>query len=167
MAIAELTPMEDLERNFNEIEFQSTMCCLSIIRFITDHMEGLPAAIVHQLMEITDIPLILVGVLEYKPWIRKTKKGEEEKYEDNRWSLIQPHDQGRVTKLEAQIWLSIYNMFMTQASNQKYEITSHRKANLLRLRKYMNEVLLDQLPMLTPLLRAFEEMQLMADNNVK
>ena len=88
MAIAELTPMEDLERNFNEIEFQSTMCCLSIIRFITDHMEGLPAAIVHQLMEITDLPLILVGVLEYKPWIRKTKKGEEEKYEDNRWSLI-------------------------------------------------------------------------------
>ena len=31
----------------------------------------------------------------------------------------------------------------------------------------MNEVLIDQLPMLTPLWRALEEMQLMADNNVK
>lgn len=31
----------------------------------------------------------------------------------------------------------------------------------------MNEVLLDQLPMLTPMWRALEEMQLMADNNVK
>lgn len=35
------------------------------------------------------------------------------------------------------------------------------------MRKYMNEVFLDQLPMLTPLLRAFEEMSMMADNNVK
>lgn len=47
---------------------------------------------------------------------------------------------------------------MTQASNQKYEITTHRKNNLGRLRKYMNEVLIDQLPMLTPLWRALEEM---------
>ncbi len=31
----------------------------------------------------------------------------------------------------------------------------------------MNEVLLDQLPILTPMLRGFEEMALMADNNIK
>jgi len=31
----------------------------------------------------------------------------------------------------------------------------------------MNEVLLDQLPMLTPMLRGLEEMALMADNNIK
>jgi hypothetical protein len=95
------SPKEDLENNYREIEFQCTMQCLSIIRFITDHMEGLPAAIIHQLMEITDIPLILVPILEEKPWIRLNKKGEQEKYEDNRWSVIQPHEQGRVTKLEA------------------------------------------------------------------
>lgn len=58
-------------------------------------------------------------------------------------------------------------MFMTQASNQKYELTTFRKSNLMRLKKYMNEVLLDQLPMLTPMLRGLEEMQLMADNNIK
>jgi hypothetical protein len=52
-------------------------------------------------MEITDIPLILVPILEEIPWIRLNKKGEQEKYEDNRWSVIQPHEQGRVTKLEA------------------------------------------------------------------
>jgi len=58
-------------------------------------------------------------------------------------------------------------MFMTQASNQKYELTTFRKANLVRLKKYMNEVLLDQLPMLTPMLRGLEEMALMPDNNIK
>lgn len=58
-------------------------------------------------------------------------------------------------------------MFMTQASNQKYELTTFRKNNLMRLKKYMSEVLLDQLPMLTPMLRGLEEMALMPDSNVR
>lgn len=57
--------------------------------------------------------------------------------------MIAEHDKGKVTKVEAQIWLTIYNMFMTADSARKYEITTFRKQNLLRLRKYMNEVLLD------------------------
>jgi hypothetical protein len=42
-------------------------------------------------------------------------------------------------------------------------MTSYRKQNLLRLRKYMTEVLLDQLPMLSPMLRGLEEMNMMQD----
>jgi membrane protease subunit (stomatin/prohibitin family) len=65
-----------------------------------------------------------------------------------------------VCKIEAQIWLTIYNMFLSQDTNRKYEITSFRKANLLRLRKYMTEVLLDQLPMLSGMLRSLEELSM-------
>ena len=36
-----------LDRQYKEIEFSSTMTCLSLIRFITDHMEALPASIIH------------------------------------------------------------------------------------------------------------------------
>ena len=52
-------------------------------------------------------------------------------------------EQNRITKVEAQIWLTIYNMFLSQDTNRKYEVTSFRKQNLLRLRKYLNEMLLD------------------------
>lgn len=52
-------------------------------------------------------------------------------------------------------------MFLSQDTNRKYEVTTFRKANLLRLRKYMNEVLLDQLPMLTSMLRALEELSML------
>lgn len=69
-------------------------------------------------------------------------------------------------KVEAQIWLTIYNMFLSQDTNRKYEVTSFRKANLLRLRKYLNEVTLDQLPMLTNLLRALEELSMAQENTV-
>ena len=51
-------------------------------------------------------------------------------------------------------------MFMTNDSSRKYEITSFRKQNLLRLHKYINEVLLDQLPMLADMLRGLEEMNI-------
>lgn len=115
------------------------------------------------MMENNDIPCVLVPLLEFKPWLRKNAKGEDEKYEDHKWRVIESHERGRVPKIEAQVWLTIYNLFMTAETSRKYELTSFRKNNLLRLRKFMNEVLLDQLPMLTAMLRGLEEMSLMAD----
>jgi hypothetical protein len=112
------------------------------------------------MIESNDIPCILVPLLELKPWLRKNKKGELEKFEDQKWVKVPPQDINKVTKVEAQIWLTIYNMFLNQDAGRKYEVTSFRKANLLRLRKYMNEVLLDQLPILTNLLRALEELSM-------
>lgn len=109
-------------------------------------------------MENNDMPLVLIPLLETKPWIRKNKKGEMEKFEDQKWNTVPVNEQNRVTKTEAQIWLTVYNMFLSQDTNRKYEITSHRKSNLLRLRKYLNENLLDQLPMLGNLLRGLEEL---------
>jgi len=38
--------------------------------------------------------------MEFRPWIRKNNKGEQEKFEDNSWKVIQPHEKGRITKLE-------------------------------------------------------------------
>ena len=114
-----------------------------MIRFITDHMQDLSVPIVHQMMETNDIPCVLVPLLEMKPWLRKNTKGETEKFEDQRWVIVPPKELNRVPKIEAQVWLTIYNMFLSQDTNRKYEINSFRKANLLRLRKYMTEPLLD------------------------
>lgn len=37
----------EADRQADEIEFNCTMTCLSLVRFITDHMESLPASIIH------------------------------------------------------------------------------------------------------------------------
>uniref|UniRef100_A0A7S3CPS8 MYND-type domain-containing protein n=1 Tax=Strombidium rassoulzadegani TaxID=1082188 RepID=A0A7S3CPS8_9SPIT len=149
-----------------EIEFSCSMIAFSIIRFITDHIADLSVPIVHQMMENNDIPCVLVPLLELKPWLRKNCHGETEKFEDMKWQVVEKKDSQKLTKIEAQIWLSIYNLFLNQEVNRKYEITSFRKSNLLRLRKYMNETLIDQLPMLTDMFRALEEMSLMGDNPI-
>lgn len=123
-------------------------------------MQELSIPICHQMIENNDIPCVLVPLIELKPWLRKNKKGEIEKFEDQKWVRVPPQDLNKMSKVEAQIWLTIYNMFLSSDSSRKYEVTTFRKANLLRLRKYLNETTLDQMPMLTNLLRALEELSL-------
>lgn len=116
------------------------------------------------MMEVNDLPLILVPLLEEKPWIRTNSRGEREVYEDQKWTVQK--DVHVLPKIEAQIWLTIFSMFMCQDAQRKYEVTSFRKNNLLRLRKFLNEVLLNQLPILTKLSRSLEELSLMQEVSV-
>lgn len=119
------------------------MMCLSIIRFITDFIKYLPIGIVHHLLVEIDILCFLVPLIEEKPWLRKNARGEREKYENSKWSVIDKNEYCKLPKLEAQVWIAIYNLFMDPECRKKYEITDFRKNNMLRLRKYMNEILLD------------------------
>lgn len=58
-----------------DIEFKIAMMCLSIIRYISDYVRYLPLGIVHHLLVETDILCLLVPLIEDKPWLRKTAKG--------------------------------------------------------------------------------------------
>lgn len=122
-----MTKEKELEKNLNDIEFQSAMICFSIVRFISDHLGELSVPVVHQMIENNDMPCILVPLLEIKPWFRKNAKGETELFEDQRWEVVKKENSSKLPKIEAQIWLTIYNMFTTQETNRKYEITSFRK----------------------------------------
>ena len=99
--ILERTPEEDIMNQMEDIEFTSAISCFSLIRFITDHMQDLSVPIVHQMMEMNDIPCILVPLLEMKPWFRKNKKGELEKFEDQKWVKVAPQDMNKMPKIEA------------------------------------------------------------------
>jgi hypothetical protein len=94
-------PEEELEKQREELDFNCAMSCLSLIRFISDHMQDLSVPVVHQMMEVTDIPCILVPLLELKPWLRKNKKGELEKFEDMKWVPVPESEQSRLPKIEA------------------------------------------------------------------
>lgn len=155
---------EELKRQYTEIQFSIAIICISIIRFISDNLSNLNVPIVHQMMEINDIPCILIPLLEAKPWVRKNSRGEREVYEDQRWTVQK--DTQALSKVEAQIWLTVFSMFMCQDTQRKYEITTFRKSNLLRLRKFMNEVLIDQLPVLTQMLRSLEELSMMQESSI-
>lgn len=97
----DMNKVQELEKNFDDIEFSCGMICFSLIRFISDYMSDLAVPIVHQMLENNDIPCVLVPLLEIKPWLKKNAKGETELYEDQKWQVRKPHDEGRLPKIEA------------------------------------------------------------------
>ena len=173
----EESELEEMESKIKDLQLNIGLSSISIIRYITDHLSQLPFPVRHHLMDVKDIPMILVALMEYKPWIRRiTKKSaqtsslkdtaeyEEEIYENNKWVKISSLG-NKLPKIEAQIWICLYNLFMNQDNTKKYEITEFRKSNLLRLRKYMNDNLFDQISPLQQMYRALEEMSLMSCNS--
>merc|ERR1719352_542058 len=150
-----------LDEQFSECEFQVCMCVISIIRFLTDHRVAMPLAVTTRLLETHDILMLLVPLMEKAPWVRKNKiNGRIEKFEDHKWEPVEADDEGRLPKLHTQVWLAIYNIVMDQECRSRYELTNIRRENLLRLRRYINEVVVDQLPPLTNLHRTLEEMSI-------
>jgi hypothetical protein len=46
------------------------------------------------MMEDNDIPCVSVPLLVFKPWLRKNAKGEDQKYEDHKWKVIELDERG-------------------------------------------------------------------------
>ncbi len=155
---------DDMDEKFNEIEFYTAMGSISILRYITDHLSQLSFPVRNHIMNVKDVPLLLVALMDNQPWKIENRNGTFI-YENNHWEKLQ-NNSSKISKLEGQVWIAIFNLFMNSENNKKYEITEFRKNTLLRLRKFMNETLFDQIPPLQQLFRALEEMSLMNVNNV-
>ena len=83
----------------------------------------------------------------------------------------------KITKLEGQIWITYYYLLAKNVYRERYHINSFRKGQvclsndrlhslppllqILRLRKYLNEILLDQLPFLVDIQRYLDELTIM------
>ena len=148
------------EENLKKVEFEIQMSCLSILRYISDNLKYLPVSATTYLLNEKDILMVLVSILENKPWILKTKDGVK-KWENRKF--VKKDDVG-LCKEEGQVWLTIYNLIFQEECAKNYEINDFRKNNLLRLKKYLTDTLLDQIPVLSSLQRVLEEMSIMKVN---
>ncbi|PFH34984.1 hypothetical protein BESB_058710 [Besnoitia besnoiti] len=160
---------EELERQQLDCRYKICMTCLSILRFITDHREGLPVTVTTRLLDQHDMLLSLVTLMERKPWYRTRRSGETEFFEDQQW-ILQRSDEASMPKVQAQVWLVIYNLVMDQECRNRqgkdkhlpvprgYEMTTYRRDTLLRLRRHLNETVHDQIPPLADLHRALEQL---------
>lgn len=57
-----------------------------------------------------------------------------------------------------QMWLALYHLICKKEFRENYHFHSFRKSTLLRVRKYLNEVMLDQLPVLADVQRFMDEL---------
>jgi zinc finger MYND domain-containing protein 10 len=68
--------------------------------------------------------------------LRVNARNEREKYENSKWVEIPKSEYSKLPKLEGQVWITIYNLFMDPECRSKYELSDFRKSNLLRVKKY-------------------------------
>jgi len=67
----------------------------------------------------------------------------------------------------SQVWLTLYHLLMNPEAARKYEFTNYRKTQILKLRKYLNEALLDQLPILVHMQKYLHELSIMETIHAK
>ena len=64
----------------------------------------------------------------------------------------------RASFLFVQVWLMLNNLLVDPKARAKYDMDEYRKETVLRVRRYMNDILLDQLPILKDLQRVLDEL---------
>lgn len=125
---------QGLRQQSLDIGFGVAVCATSLLRFLSDHVNVLPLGVVARLLHTHDVLLALVPLVESPPWTRR-RSGRLEKFSDQRWTAVAPRDAAMMTKLEGQVWLTVYNLLMDKACRKQYQFNTHRKEVLVRVRE--------------------------------
>ncbi|XP_052781219.1 zinc finger MYND domain-containing protein 10-like [Mya arenaria] len=152
--------LQELEKQDRKLNFEICIKAVSLLRYIVDHLEGLPLSVMTRLLNTHDIPQLLVQLIGTPPWSHR-KDGKQYKYIDGKWVQVDFADSLKLTKIEGQVWLSIFQLLMSTACQQKYELDTYRKNTILKLRSFLTEPMLDQIPMLGELQRYLEHLSMM------
>ncbi|XP_008287578.1 zinc finger MYND domain-containing protein 10 [Stegastes partitus] len=145
-----MTSIEELRMQSAALEFEISLKALSVLRYITDHTDSI--SIISRMLCTHNVPCVLVQLIDCCPWSR-CRDGELQKYVDGKWQKIPAEDRLKMTKLDGQVWLSLYNLLLKEDCQRKYDFNSFNKNQLLKLRGFLTDVLIDQFPNLAELQR--------------
>ncbi|KAJ3295361.1 Zinc finger MYND domain-containing protein 10 [Borealophlyctis nickersoniae] len=153
--------IQRLLRNNKDLVFTICMNAISIFRYLTDYIVDLPLSVMTRVLNFNDMVCSAVYLIESAPWLRRKGKHLFERFEDGVWKEISVDELPRLSKVEAQVWLALYNMLIEPECRNKYDYNTRNHAVILRLKAYLNETLVDQLPVLVDLQRHLEELTIM------
>ena len=174
-----------LRRRGRALRLRSGVACVGILRYLAEHASSLSLAGVVRMVETHDLVLALVPLLENPPWVRRRQSppprtgdasaapaggashaaapgaASWEKLIDNRWTAVAAPDLLKLSQPEAQAWLALHMLLSHEEVRKRWPMHSYRKTTLMRVRRYLNPVLLDQLPPLAGLQRFLDESSVM------
>uniref|UniRef100_A0A8C8A5J3 Zinc finger MYND domain-containing protein 10 n=1 Tax=Otus sunia TaxID=257818 RepID=A0A8C8A5J3_9STRI len=144
--------MQELQKQAETMEFEISLKALSVLRFITDQVESLPLSALTRMLNTHNLPCLLVELVERCPW-SCWEAGKLKKFENGVWHVVPPEDQVKMTKLDGQVWLALLNLLLSPECQRKYHFDGFNKSQLLKLRAFLTDVLMDQLPNLVEMQR--------------
>ncbi|XP_011848641.1 PREDICTED: zinc finger MYND domain-containing protein 10 isoform X2 [Mandrillus leucophaeus] len=138
-------PMQELQKQAELMEFEIALKALSVLRYITDCVDrqwsvSQPPQLAH---------LKRMQCLYPVCWF--LSPGKLQQFEGSRWHTVAPSEQQKLSKLDGQVWIALYNLLLSSEAQARYCLTSFAKGQLLKLRAFLTDTLLDQLPNLAHL----------------
>uniref|UniRef100_A0A8D2P6U9 Zinc finger MYND domain-containing protein 10 n=1 Tax=Zosterops lateralis melanops TaxID=1220523 RepID=A0A8D2P6U9_ZOSLA len=149
---ADPVPPQELQKQAEMMEFEISLKALSVLRFITDQVDSLPLGALTRMLNTHNLPCLLVELVEHCPW-SCWEAGKLKKFENGTWHVVPPEDQVKMTKLDGQVWLALLNLLLSPECQRKYHFDGFNKSQLLKLRAFLTDVLIDQLPNLVEMQR--------------
>lgn len=152
----QLSSVEELKKQHEKLNFAIAVKSLAILRFMIDNMKVLSLSFAKRVLNILDVPILLVELIENPPWVCNHAKSQR-KYDGANWLKSDHPEFHKLTKVEGQVWIALFQLLITETRNN-YEFNSFRKSALLRLRPYLNDLLLDQMPILIEMQRFLDQL---------
>ena len=163
-----LRPHQEFEDKARDVRFGTACCALTVLRYLTDYVNQTPLASWARMLDTHDTQMLLVPLLEERPWVRRRKNPSSsggrpivEVFSDGRWTEQPREDRLQLTKCDGQTWLALNNLTVDAKCRARYRYDDHRKGTMERVKRHFNEVLFDQLPVLRDLQRVLDEILLM------
>jgi len=165
--IVEQDTAKKLRLQRQHLEFTICSCCVSIIRFISEHLSKASISVMERVVNTHEFIVLLVALIEHSPWTKRTEKGMEKFNGSSRFVAVDRKNRFRLTKIEGELWLSVYNLLLDKACGNKYELDDFRRNEILKLNKHLIPQIIDQLPILKDLKRTLEELSILNINDTK
>uniref|UniRef100_A0A3P9JIM3 Zinc finger MYND domain-containing protein 10 n=1 Tax=Oryzias latipes TaxID=8090 RepID=A0A3P9JIM3_ORYLA len=175
-----VSSIEELKELSASLEFGISLAAVSVLCHITGHTNNL--SVMNRMLCTHNMPCVLVQLIVSCPWSCQrqdytkhflsfvsqehckmrnspvfkscnTIKGEVLKYIDGSWQKIPDEDYFKMTKLDGQVWISLYNLLLNEDSLRMFDFNSFNRDQLSKLRTFLTDVLIDQMPILVELQR--------------
>lgn len=161
--------LDEIQDSVYDSTYQTAIASVALSRYLCENINEFGPSLVGRICEVHDFPLLMVSLIEEPPWTRRRmleKDGNsqmiwEKLNEHNEWSAVSSNDLLRLTKLEGQPWLALYHLTASKVGRESYGLDEYRKTQLMRLRRYLNKTLLDQVPVLEEVARYLDELSIM------
>jgi len=154
-------PVSAIERQRDEILWSVSVATITFVRLLAEHVESLPLGVATRMLNTHDLLVALVPLLEFPPWTRRSAQGKWFKFVDQKWREVDAADLLKLTQTEAQVWITLFHLMCGPKFRAQYHFNTYRKEQVLRCRRYLNDVLVDQLPILENVQRYMDELSLM------
>ena len=119
---------------------------VAVLHLLAGCRKHLPLCATTRLMSTHDVPQLLATLIDMLPW-KTHHKDVAYVFEDSEWQE-RTAKAPPLSRIECQIWTTLQTLLFDSECINMYEINSVRRNVLLKLRGYLNEAVLSQVPSL-------------------